>query len=74
MLSADYTAFLTPQRVRQAAASLAPLGEVTGAQLLGTSERGGMQVAQVRLTVGARTVSTLMYRRPDGIIEQYLLW
>lgn len=73
-LSADYLAFLTPGRVRQAAANLAPLGEVTGAQLLGTSERGGMQVAQVRLTLGARTVNTLMYRRPDGIVEQYLLW
>jgi CubicO group peptidase (beta-lactamase class C family) len=73
-LSADYTAFLTPERVRQAAAVLAPLGEITGAQLLGTSERGGMQVAQVRLVMGARTATALMYRRPDGIIEQYLLW
>jgi hypothetical protein len=33
-----------------------------------------MQVATVRLTVGGKAVSTLMYRRPDGIIEQYLLW
>ncbi|NUP57460.1 MAG: hypothetical protein HOQ19_16645, partial [Gemmatimonadaceae bacterium] len=74
MLSADYTAFLTPARVRQAAATLAPLGEVSGAQLLGVSERGGMQVARVRLTVGSRTVNTLMYRRPDGVLEQYLLW
>jgi hypothetical protein len=57
-----------------AAATLAPLGEVTGAQLLGVSERGGMQVARVQLTVGSRTVSTLMYRRPDGVVEQYLLW
>lgn len=74
MLSADYTAFLTPARVRQAAATLAALGEVSGAQLLGVSERGGMQVARVRLTVGSRTVNTLMYRRPDGVLEQYLLW
>jgi D-alanyl-D-alanine carboxypeptidase len=74
MLSADYTAFLTPERVRQASRTLAPLGEVTGAELLGVSERGGMQVATVRLTVGGKAVSTLMYRRPDGIIEQYLLW
>ena len=73
-LSADYTAFLTPARVQQASRTLAPLGEVTAAELLGVSERGGMQVARVRLTVGGRTVNTLMYRRPDGIIEQYLLW
>jgi D-alanyl-D-alanine carboxypeptidase len=73
-LSADYTAFLTPERVRQASRTLAPLGEVTGAELLGLSERGGMQVATVRLTVGGRAVTTLMYRRPDGTLEQYLLW
>ncbi len=73
-LSADYTAFLTPERVRQASRTLAPLGEVTGAELLGISERGGMQVASVRLMMGGRSVRTLMYRRPDGILEQYLLW
>ena len=74
MLSADYAAFLTPQRVRQAAMSLAPLGEVTRAELLGMSERGGMQVATVRLTAGNRTVNTLMYRRPDGVLEEFLMW
>ncbi|MEJ7813005.1 MAG: serine hydrolase domain-containing protein [Gemmatimonadaceae bacterium] len=73
-LSADYAAFLTPERIASAARSLAPLGEVTGAERLSVSERGGMQVAVVRLTVGARTVTTLMYRSSDGAIEQYLLW
>jgi D-alanyl-D-alanine carboxypeptidase len=73
-LSDDYNAFLTPARLAAAAKTLAPLGEVTGAELLGVSERGGMQVATVRLTVGGRTVTTLMYRRPDGVMEQYLLW
>jgi len=74
LLSADYKAFLTPQRVRQAASTLAPLGEVTRAELLGLSERGGTQVATVRLTVGNRTVTTVMYRRPDGVLEEFLLW
>ncbi|HEY2026000.1 MAG TPA: serine hydrolase domain-containing protein [Gemmatimonadaceae bacterium] len=74
MLSPDYTAFLTPSRVQSASRTLAPLGEVTGAELLGVSERGGMQVARVRLTVGSRAVNTLMYRRPDGVMEEYLLW
>jgi hypothetical protein len=54
--------------------ALAPLGEVRGAELLGVSERGGMQVARVRLTVGGKAVNTLMYRRPDGVMEQFLLW
>jgi len=73
-LSPDYKAFLTPALVRRASRTLAPLGEVNGAELLGLSERGGMQVASVRLTVGSRTIRTLMYRQPDGVIEQYLLW
>lgn len=73
-LSADYSAFLTAARLRQASRTLAPLGEVTGAELLGVSERGGMQVARVRLMAGARAITALMYRRPDGAMEQYLLW
>ena len=73
-LSADYAAFLTPARVRQAARTLGPLGDVTAAELQGVSERGGMQVARVRITAGGRSVNTLMYRRPSGIVEQYLLW
>lgn len=73
-LSDDYRAFLTPARLAAAAKTLAPLGDVTSAELLGVNERGGMQVSTVRLTVGGRTVTTLMYRRPDGVMEQYLLW
>ena len=73
-LSGDYNAFLTPTRLATAAKTLAPLGDVTNAELLGVNERGGMQVATVRLIVGGRAVTTLMYRRPDGVMEQYLLW
>jgi hypothetical protein len=73
-LSDDYRAFLTPARIAAASRTLAPLGEVTNAELLGVHERGGMQVASVRLTVGGRAVTTLMYRRPDGVLEQFLLW
>jgi D-alanyl-D-alanine carboxypeptidase len=74
MLSADYTAYLTPARVQQAARTLGPLGEISKAELVGVSERGGMQVASVALTVGGRSVEALMYRRPDGVIEEFLLW
>ncbi|MEO5816336.1 MAG: serine hydrolase domain-containing protein [Gemmatimonadaceae bacterium] len=73
-LSDDYKAFLTPRRIAAASKTLASLGDVTNAELLGVHERGGMQVATVRLTVGGRAVTTLMYRRPDGVMEQYLLW
>ena len=73
-LAPDYAWYLTSARVAAAARSLGPLGEVTKAELLGIRERGGMQVATVRLTAGARAITTLMYRSPNGAIEQYLLW
>jgi len=73
-LSDDYNAFLTAARLSAASRTLAPLGDITNAELLNVSERGGMQVAVVRLTVGGRVVTTLMYRRPNGLIEEYLLW
>jgi hypothetical protein len=33
-----------------------------------------MEVASVRLTFGTRAVTALMYRTPDGAMQQYLLW
>lgn len=73
-LSADYAAFLTPTRTVSATRTLAPLGEITAAELIGVSERGGMQVSTVRITAGGRRITTLMYRAPDGTLEQFLLW
>jgi D-alanyl-D-alanine carboxypeptidase len=73
-LSADYGAFLTPERLASAARTLGPLGEVTAAELQQLSERGGMQVSVAQLTVGGKKVQALMYRAPDGSIEEYLLW
>jgi D-alanyl-D-alanine carboxypeptidase len=74
MLSDDYNAFLTPARLAAASRTLAPLGDITNAELLGVSERGGMQVSVVRLTAGGRVITTLMYRDPNGVLEEYLLW
>jgi hypothetical protein len=33
-----------------------------------------MQVSVAQLTVGGKKVQALMYRAPDGSIEEYLLW
>lgn len=73
-LSPDYNWFLTRERLAAASRSLKPLGEPTRAEVLGLRERGGMQVATVRIWFGNRSVSSLMYRQPSGIVEQYLLW
>jgi D-alanyl-D-alanine carboxypeptidase len=73
-LGDEYSAFLTPARIASAARSLAPLGQITKSEVLSRWERGGMEVAVVRLSFATRSVSTLMYRTPDGAIQQYLLW
>ncbi len=73
-LGEEYSAFLTPERIASAARSLAPLGDVESSALLSRWERGGMEVASVRISFGTRDVSALMYRTPDGLIQQYLLW
>ena len=73
-LTPDYAAFLTPKKVAQASKSLSSLGEPTNAVLLGVRERGGMQVAGVRLTFPNRVVRISMYRAPSGAMEQFLLW
>ena len=73
-LSDEYRAFLTPQRIQAAARTLGPLGAPSKSELVSRWERGGMEVAVVRLTFATRTVSTLMYRTPDGVVHQYLLW
>lgn len=72
-LSADYNAFLTPALLKAASGRLAPMGEPSKIELADTGERGGMEVSFTNFTFGEKVVSALMYRRPNGIVEEYLL-
>ena len=38
-----------------------------------TDERGGMEVAIVQFKVGSTPAQSLMYRTPDGKIQQFLI-
>jgi hypothetical protein len=42
-------------------------------EVLGTSERGGLEVSVVRLTFKSGALKTLMYRQPNGIVEQFFV-
>jgi hypothetical protein len=42
-------------------------------EVLKVYERGGMEVSVTRLTLKSDRLRTLMYRRPDGIIEQFFV-
>ncbi|HWA57965.1 MAG TPA: serine hydrolase, partial [Gemmatimonadales bacterium] len=72
-LSEEYNFFLTPAMLSGAATRLAPLGEPSKAEVVDLAERGGMEVSITSLTVGEKVITALMYRRPDGIVEEYLL-
>ena len=68
-LGDDYSAFLTPELVAQAHKSLQP---ISGVQVCRLSERGGMEVASIRFKMGSATGGALMYRTPDGKIQEVL--
>jgi hypothetical protein len=48
------------------------MGEISQVQPGSIGERGGLEVSTLRILVGATPISTLMYRAPDGKIEQFL--
>jgi CubicO group peptidase (beta-lactamase class C family) len=72
-LGADFSEYLSEERVRAAAPRLKALGEPTRVEVEDTSERGGMEVTRLRLTFKGTTVKALLYRTPDGKIQEFLL-
>lgn len=72
-LGPDFDAYLTPAKVRAAPRTLAPLGAPESVTLLSRDERGGMEVAWVRLAFPAQTLNALMFRTTDGKVQEFLL-
>lgn len=71
-LGAEYDAFLTPARLQAMSKSLVEAGEVGSVEPGGISERGGLEVSTLRVTVGTTPIRTLMYRSADGRIQEFL--
>lgn len=71
-LSEEYSAFLTPERLAVMSKSLIEAGEVSRVEPGPVSERGGLEVSTVRMLVGTTPIRTLMYRAPNGAIEEFL--
>jgi D-alanyl-D-alanine carboxypeptidase len=72
-LAEAFNWFLTPKKVTAAAKRLKPFGAPSKVEVLRVSERGGMEVSVTRLTFKSGRLRALMYRRPDGIIEQFFV-
>jgi CubicO group peptidase (beta-lactamase class C family) len=71
-VSADFDAYLTPAKVAAARRALHALGRITDVRVVTLRERGGLEVATVRFNVGRTEAEGLMYRTPDGKMEEFL--
>ena len=72
-LSTDFDAHMSPERLAAAKASLGALGRITDVTVGPSRERGGMEVTTIRFKVGSTPAQALMYRSPDGKIEEFLI-
>lgn len=71
-LGEEFSVYLTDERIKGAAPRLKALGEPSKVEVLSRSERGGMEVASVRLTFKGAVLRGLLYRSTDGKIQQLL--
>jgi len=70
---AEFNHYLTDKKVAGAASRLKRLGRPSRAEVVRTYERGGMEVTVTRLTFKKQSVSVLMYRKPNGTIEEFFI-
>jgi CubicO group peptidase (beta-lactamase class C family) len=73
LIGNEFNVFLTDAKLQAASLKLKPYGEPTKAELESMNERGGMEVTTVRFTFAGGTLRGLMYRTPDGKIQQFFV-
>lgn len=72
-LGEEFNFFLKDGAIAPAAARLKAYGEPTGAVVESIGERGGMEVSTTRLEFKTGALKVLMYRTPDGKIQQLFI-
>ncbi len=73
-LGEEFSAFVTDAKLRASATALKPFGAPTAVSVRSIGERGGMEVSSVGLTFASGALDALMYRSPDGKVQEYLLF
>jgi D-alanyl-D-alanine carboxypeptidase len=71
-LGEEFSRFMSDEKVRNAAARLKKFRAPVRAEVLSRAERGGMEVASVRLDCKKGKIAALIYRTPDGRIQECL--
>ncbi len=69
----EFNLYLTDQKIAGAAGRLKAFGLPESAELLRSAERGGMEVTTTRLGFEKGNLDVLMYRMPNGTIEQFFV-
>jgi D-alanyl-D-alanine carboxypeptidase len=72
-LGEEFNIYLSQERVDGARDRLKAFGEPDKVEIEDTAERGGMEVSVVRFVFKTTSVKALLYRSPDGKIQQLLL-
>ncbi|HEV8217818.1 MAG TPA: serine hydrolase domain-containing protein [Gemmatimonadaceae bacterium] len=71
-LGEDFSIFLTPAKLDAGKRALNAMGPISNVRIAGVGERGGMEVATVLFDVGKTPSRGLLYRTPDGKVQEFL--
>lgn len=71
--SDEFNHHLTDEKIAGAAKRLKRFGDPKRADVISSHERGGMEVTTTRLLFASGELRVLMYRMPDGKIEQFFI-
>jgi len=71
--SDEFNHYLADEKITGAAKRLKPYGSPKKAEVINSYERGGMEVTTTRLTFATGDLLVLLYRRPNGKIEQFFV-
>jgi hypothetical protein len=69
----EFNIYLSAEKVSGASKRLKGYGAPRDAKVLQSRERGGLEVTTTRLGFGGKSLQVLMYRQPDGTIEQFFV-
>lgn len=72
-LGEEYSAYLTDAKIRGASERLKAYGEPSKVNVDSVAERGGMEVSRVTFSFASGTLKGLMYRTPDGKVQQFFV-
>jgi hypothetical protein len=72
-LTKDFNDYLTPAKVTASKAALNAIGPISKVRVVNLSERGGLEVASIVFEAGTTSARALMYRAPNGKIEEFLI-